>query len=99
MDLMSFGQLPEPLTGKVWTLDEFESYPALLVRFVLVFDDLIVVFVVCKDHCFESCPALLVRIMNFISIVQLFGYVCVFVFSADILAFVVFIPFSGLDIG
>ncbi|XP_020249912.1 uncharacterized protein LOC109827335 [Asparagus officinalis] len=27
-------ELPEPLTGKVWTLDEFESYPALLVMFI-----------------------------------------------------------------
>ena len=25
------GQLPEPLTGKTWTLDDFEPYPALLV--------------------------------------------------------------------
>ncbi|KAE8666574.1 V(D)J recombination activating protein 2 isoform 2 [Hibiscus syriacus] len=23
-------QLPEPLTGKTWTLEDFESYPALL---------------------------------------------------------------------
>lgn len=27
-------QLPEPLTGKIWTLDDFESYPALLVMFI-----------------------------------------------------------------
>ncbi|EOY16647.1 V(D)J recombination-activating protein 2 isoform 1 [Theobroma cacao] len=27
-------QLPEPLTGKIWTLEDFESYPALLVMFV-----------------------------------------------------------------
>ncbi|KAF4376146.1 uncharacterized protein LOC115713240 [Cannabis sativa] len=27
-------QLPEPLTGKVWTLEDFESYPALLVMFI-----------------------------------------------------------------
>ncbi|XP_020094180.1 uncharacterized protein LOC109714125 isoform X4 [Ananas comosus] len=26
--------LPEPLTGKVWKLDDFESYPALLVMFI-----------------------------------------------------------------
>lgn len=25
-------QLPEPLTGKVWKLEDFESYPALLVN-------------------------------------------------------------------
>lgn len=24
-------QLPEPVTGKVWKLEDFESYPALLV--------------------------------------------------------------------
>lgn len=27
-------QLPEPLTGKIWKLDDFESYPALLVMFI-----------------------------------------------------------------
>ncbi|KAK9134606.1 hypothetical protein Syun_013936 [Stephania yunnanensis] len=27
-------QLPEPLTGKIWKLDDFESHPALLVMFV-----------------------------------------------------------------
>lgn len=27
-------QLPEPLTGKVWKLDDFEAYPALLVMFI-----------------------------------------------------------------
>ncbi|KAH7525161.1 hypothetical protein FEM48_Zijuj06G0195600 [Ziziphus jujuba var. spinosa] len=27
-------QLPEPLTGKVWKLEDFESYPALLVMFI-----------------------------------------------------------------
>ncbi|XP_043720373.1 uncharacterized protein LOC122667945 isoform X2 [Telopea speciosissima] len=27
-------QLPEPLTGKMWGLDDFESYPALLVMFI-----------------------------------------------------------------
>ncbi|KAE8665044.1 Detected protein of confused Function [Hibiscus syriacus] len=27
-------QLPEPLTGKTWTLEDFESYPALLVMFI-----------------------------------------------------------------
>lgn len=27
-------QLPEPLTGKLWTLDDFEGNPALLVMFV-----------------------------------------------------------------
>ncbi|XP_061348104.1 uncharacterized protein LOC133293545 [Gastrolobium bilobum] len=27
-------QLPEPLTGKVWTLEDFEAYPALLVMFI-----------------------------------------------------------------
>ncbi|XP_020223963.1 uncharacterized protein LOC109806038 [Cajanus cajan] len=27
-------QLPEPLTGKLWTLEDFESYPALLVMFI-----------------------------------------------------------------
>ncbi|OVA16167.1 Alkyl hydroperoxide reductase subunit C/ Thiol specific antioxidant [Macleaya cordata] len=27
-------QLPEPLTGKTWKLDDFESYPALLVMFI-----------------------------------------------------------------
>ncbi|KAK9270368.1 hypothetical protein L1049_025947 [Liquidambar formosana] len=27
-------QLPEPLTGKMWKLDDFESYPALLVMFI-----------------------------------------------------------------
>ncbi|XP_058097294.1 uncharacterized protein LOC131242578 isoform X2 [Magnolia sinica] len=27
-------ELPEPLTGKMWKLDDFESYPALLVMFV-----------------------------------------------------------------
>ncbi|XP_064984064.1 uncharacterized protein LOC103999978 isoform X2 [Musa acuminata AAA Group] len=27
-------ELPEPLTGKVWTLDDFESCPALLVMFI-----------------------------------------------------------------
>ncbi|KAH7864522.1 hypothetical protein Vadar_030526 [Vaccinium darrowii] len=27
-------QLPEPLTGKIWTLEDFESYPALLVMFI-----------------------------------------------------------------
>nr|AFK45742.1 unknown [Lotus japonicus] len=27
-------QLPEPLTGKVWTLEDFEAHPALLVMFV-----------------------------------------------------------------
>ncbi|KAL8515191.1 hypothetical protein ACS0TY_014052 [Phlomoides rotata] len=27
-------ELPEPLTGKVWKLDDFESYPALLVMFI-----------------------------------------------------------------
>ncbi|PKU60843.1 hypothetical protein MA16_Dca015387 [Dendrobium catenatum] len=25
-------ELPEPLTGKVWKLDDFDSYPALLVK-------------------------------------------------------------------
>ncbi|GMY29396.1 Peroxiredoxin Q, chloroplastic [Fagus crenata] len=27
-------QLPEPLTGNVWKLEDFESYPALLVMFI-----------------------------------------------------------------
>ncbi|RYR41692.1 hypothetical protein Ahy_A08g038104 [Arachis hypogaea] len=27
-------QLPEPLTGKVWSLEDFEAYPALLVMFI-----------------------------------------------------------------
>lgn len=27
-------ELPEPLTGKTWKLEEFESYPALLVMFI-----------------------------------------------------------------
>ncbi|XP_057504336.1 uncharacterized protein LOC130787876 isoform X5 [Actinidia eriantha] len=27
-------QLPEPLTGKVWKLEDFEAYPALLVMFI-----------------------------------------------------------------
>ncbi|KAJ4700913.1 Thioredoxin superfamily protein [Melia azedarach] len=27
-------ELPEPLTGKVWKLEDFESYPALLVMFI-----------------------------------------------------------------
>ncbi|KAG6388599.1 hypothetical protein SASPL_150031 [Salvia splendens] len=27
-------ELPEPLTGKVWKLDDFDSYPALLVMFI-----------------------------------------------------------------
>ncbi|KAK9110409.1 hypothetical protein Sjap_018469 [Stephania japonica] len=27
-------QLPEPLTGKMWKLDDFESHPALLVMFI-----------------------------------------------------------------
>ncbi|RDX70129.1 hypothetical protein CR513_50662, partial [Mucuna pruriens] len=27
-------QLPEPLTGKVWTSEDFEAYPALLVMFI-----------------------------------------------------------------
>ncbi|KAH9308225.1 hypothetical protein KI387_036136, partial [Taxus chinensis] len=27
-------EIPEPLTGKVWTLDDFEAYPALLVMFI-----------------------------------------------------------------
>ncbi|XP_051139012.1 uncharacterized protein LOC127256839 isoform X1 [Andrographis paniculata] len=27
-------ELPEPLTGKVWKLDDFEAYPALLVMFI-----------------------------------------------------------------
>ncbi|XP_021771641.1 uncharacterized protein LOC110735765 isoform X2 [Chenopodium quinoa] len=27
-------QLPEPLTGKTWTLQDFEAYPALLVMFI-----------------------------------------------------------------
>ncbi|KAL8524584.1 hypothetical protein ACS0TY_014257 [Phlomoides rotata] len=27
-------ELPEPFTGKVWKLDDFESYPALLVMFI-----------------------------------------------------------------
>ncbi|XP_050268655.1 uncharacterized protein LOC126713056 [Quercus robur] len=27
-------QLPEPLTGNVWNLDDFETYPALLVMFI-----------------------------------------------------------------
>ncbi|KAG5031485.1 hypothetical protein AAZX31_06G118100 [Glycine max] len=27
-------QLPEPLTGTTWTLDDFEAYPALLVMFI-----------------------------------------------------------------
>ncbi|MBA0595836.1 hypothetical protein Gorai_012689 [Gossypium raimondii] len=27
-------QLPEPLTGKTWTLEDLESYPALLVMFI-----------------------------------------------------------------
>ncbi|XVE60171.1 hypothetical protein DITRI_Ditri05aG0106600 [Diplodiscus trichospermus] len=27
-------KLPEPLTGKTWTLEDFESYPALLVMFI-----------------------------------------------------------------
>ncbi|XP_047178659.1 uncharacterized protein LOC124845587 [Vigna umbellata] len=27
-------ELPEPLTGKVWTLEDFEAYPALLVMFL-----------------------------------------------------------------
>ncbi|KAM3371939.1 hypothetical protein ACQJBY_019034 [Aegilops geniculata] len=27
-------QLPEPLTGKIWTLDDFEGSPALLVMFI-----------------------------------------------------------------
>ncbi|KAF5955109.1 hypothetical protein HYC85_007965 [Camellia sinensis] len=29
-------QLPEPLTGKLWKLDDFEAYPALLVNFDLL---------------------------------------------------------------
>ncbi|GLJ13839.1 hypothetical protein SUGI_0221050 [Cryptomeria japonica] len=29
-----FLQRPEPLTGKVWTLEDFEAYPALLVMFI-----------------------------------------------------------------
>jgi hypothetical protein len=29
--LLLIVQLPEPLTGKVWTLDDFEGSPALLV--------------------------------------------------------------------
>ncbi|XP_057843882.2 uncharacterized protein LOC131053320, partial [Cryptomeria japonica] len=29
-----FLQLPEPLTGKVWTLEDFEAYPTLLVMFI-----------------------------------------------------------------
>ncbi|GLJ43091.1 hypothetical protein SUGI_0894330 [Cryptomeria japonica] len=29
-----FLQLLEPLTGKVWTLEDFEAYPALLVMFI-----------------------------------------------------------------
>uniref|UniRef100_A0A0D6QXL3 Thioredoxin domain-containing protein n=1 Tax=Araucaria cunninghamii TaxID=56994 RepID=A0A0D6QXL3_ARACU len=27
-------ELPEPLTGKMWSLDDFEGYPALLVMFI-----------------------------------------------------------------
>eukprot|EP01018_Ginkgo_biloba_P035030 Gb_27848 [translate_table: standard] len=27
-------QLPEPLIGNVWNLDDFEGYPALLVKFI-----------------------------------------------------------------
>ncbi|KAK6940004.1 Redoxin [Dillenia turbinata] len=27
-------QLPEPLTGKIWKLEDFEAYPALLVMFI-----------------------------------------------------------------
>ncbi|XP_047341749.1 uncharacterized protein LOC124945367 [Impatiens glandulifera] len=27
-------ELPEPLTGAIWTLDDFEAYPALLVMFI-----------------------------------------------------------------
>ncbi|KAL8141344.1 hypothetical protein V2J09_007365 [Rumex salicifolius] len=27
-------ELPEPLTGKIWTLDDFEEFPALLVMFI-----------------------------------------------------------------
>jgi len=27
-------ELPEPLTGKVWRLDDFQGYPALLVMFI-----------------------------------------------------------------
>uniref|UniRef100_A0A453GM51 Thioredoxin domain-containing protein n=1 Tax=Aegilops tauschii subsp. strangulata TaxID=200361 RepID=A0A453GM51_AEGTS len=27
-------ELPEPLTGKIWTLDDFEASPALLVMFI-----------------------------------------------------------------
>ncbi|VAH26520.1 unnamed protein product [Triticum turgidum subsp. durum] len=27
-------ELPEPLTGKIWTLDDFEGSPALLVMFI-----------------------------------------------------------------
>ncbi|KAG6390482.1 hypothetical protein SASPL_148217 [Salvia splendens] len=27
-------ELPEPLTGKVWKMDDFDSYPALLVMFI-----------------------------------------------------------------
>ncbi|KAI5405708.1 hypothetical protein KIW84_052463 [Lathyrus oleraceus] len=27
-------QLPEPLTGKVWALEDFEAHPALLVMFI-----------------------------------------------------------------
>lgn len=27
-------ELPEPLTGKLWSLDDFEPYPALLVMFI-----------------------------------------------------------------
>ncbi|XWS25003.1 hypothetical protein CRYUN_Cryun27aG0033300 [Craigia yunnanensis] len=30
----TFPLLPEPLTGKTWTLEDFESYPALLVMFI-----------------------------------------------------------------
>jgi len=32
LDGLKLYQLPEPLTGKVWTLEDFEAYPALLVR-------------------------------------------------------------------
>lgn len=37
LDELKLNQLPEPLTGKVWTLEDFEAYPALLVGCHLLF--------------------------------------------------------------
>lgn len=54
LDGLKLYQLPEPLTGKVWTLEDFEAYPALLVRCHLSSFFLPFVNFVCFAHFTDS---------------------------------------------